>query len=136
MNTDKQEIRTLFCELKVTSSEITEMETELTRLKTLRDDLMAELQEKKLKAMKAPKIGDLVYVGSSYYIDHGEDDFEGGLCKIVDVELGTSAGKKVPFIEVEERSGHSYNWEYLKENQAKWKKEFGKKRGHADPDFG
>lgn len=26
----------------------------------------------------APKIGELVFVGTSLYIDHGEDDFHGG----------------------------------------------------------
>jgi hypothetical protein len=132
MNMDKE----LAEDLKQTRREIATAEVHLARLKVERDDLKIELQEKKLKAMKAPKVGDLIYVGSSYYLDHGEDDFEGGICKVIDVELGVSAGKKVPFIEVKERPGHSYNWEYLKEHQAEWKKEFGKKRGHADPDFG
>ena len=137
MNTNSEEIWALVEEdLKETNEEILTVETKLDRLKTLRDDLKAELEKKELKKLKAPKVGNLVYVGSSYYIDHGEDDFEGGLCKITHVKLDTSAGKKVPFISVKERPGHSYNWEYLKERQAEWKKEFGTKRGHADPDFG
>jgi hypothetical protein len=132
----KKVVKNLSKELDEIDREIAGSENVLRYLKMQRADLKLELQEKKLKATDAPKVGDDIYVGSSYYIDHGEDDFEGGLCRVTQVSLGTSAGKKVPFILIQERPGHSYNWEYLKAHQAEWKKEFGKRRGYEDPDFG
>jgi hypothetical protein len=89
-----------------------------------------------MKKMRVPKIKRDVYVGSSYYIDHGEDDFEGGLCKIKNIEKGRSAGKDTLFVELEERPGHSYNWDYLMEHQEEWAKEFKDRRGYPDPDYG
>jgi len=132
----KKVVKNIAKELDEINREIASSKNVLRHLEIERDYLKAELQEKKIKSTDAPKVGDDIYVGSSYYIDHGEDDFEGGLCKVTQVSLGTSAGKKVPFICIKERPGHSYNWEYLKEHQAEWKKEFGKRRGYEDPDFG
>ncbi|MBM3200773.1 hypothetical protein FJZ53_07585 [Candidatus Woesearchaeota archaeon] len=85
--------------------------------------------------LSLPKIGKDVYIPTSLYLGHGRDDFQGGLCKIVSIEEGISAGKKTYFVEVAERPGHMYNWDYLQENQGKWKKEYGNKRGYPDPDY-
>lgn len=83
-----------------------------------------------------PKVGDQIYVYTSFYIDHGEDDFKGGLCTVLKVEEGISAGKPTHYITVRERPNSAYNWQFLAEKQAGLKKKFGNSKGHADPDFG
>lgn len=88
----------------------------------------------KLPTTPAPKVGDEVYVGTSLYLSHGHDDFQGGLCKISSVEVGISAGKPEWFVSVEERPGHGYNYAILLESQDKWKAQFGTNRGYPDPD--
>jgi len=83
--------------------------------------------------MKKPKVGSKIYINSSFYISHGSDDVEGGLATI-------SKAEKIPgceewFIEVKEIPGHGYNYELLMEDQKELKKEFGKRKAHADPDI-
>lgn len=83
-----------------------------------------------------PKIGQDIYVPTRMYIGHGEDDVCGGLGEVVGVSFGMSAGNpRTPFISVKEHLASGYNWEILKEEQARLKKEFGKKRAYPDPDF-
>lgn len=82
-----------------------------------------------------PTVGDDIYVGSSYYIDHGEDDFEGGLCEISNVTTGTSGGRQVYFVEIKERPGHSYNYEVLLEQQENLAETYGDQRGFENPDY-
>lgn len=88
------------------------------------------------KVTKNLYVGKKIYVDSSYYISHGEDDFTGGLATINKIETGISGGKKVKFIEVEENLGCMYNWdEFLANEQIKLKKEFGKRKAHKSPDI-
>ena len=78
------------------------------------------------------KVGDDIYVGSSYHLSRGSADVAGGLCKITKL----SADKNCPgyvWVEVKEHPGHSYNYEHLLEQQSS-KKEYGKRRGVACPD--
>jgi hypothetical protein len=82
-----------------------------------------------------PEVGDTIYVGSSFYIDHGEDDFEGGLAEVSEVKEMTSGGKPTPFVSIKERPGTSYNWRILADEQEKLAKEFGTKRSYPDPDI-
>lgn len=87
------------------------------------------------KKIKTPKVGDKIYVNSSYSISHGSDDFAGGIATVKKVFKGISAGKSVIFIEIEE-GDRQYNWEeFLSKDQEKLKKEFGKKKAHPDPDI-
>ncbi|MBU4501352.1 MAG: hypothetical protein KKA79_02075 [Nanoarchaeota archaeon] len=79
---------------------------------------------------KLPKIGNDIYVPTSLHLYRGKDDFLGGLCKIVKIEEDY-----LTMVGVEERPGVMYNWEYLKENQKEWKKEYRKRRGTPDPDY-
>lgn len=81
-----------------------------------------------------PKVGDDIYVGTALHLSHGRDDFQGGLCKVIDVKEETSAGKPVHFVTVEEQPRTSYNWKILAEQQDKMKKRYGKDRGYKDPD--
>lgn len=55
-----------------------------------------------------PSVGQDAYVPSGRYLSHGRDDFSGGLCEIIDVTRGTSAGTDVPFVEFKERPGDQY----------------------------
>ncbi|MCK9543452.1 MAG: hypothetical protein M0R03_15635 [Novosphingobium sp.] len=58
-----------------------------TEEKKNKERLTNEFYKWRLMQLQMPKVGDEIYVGSSYYIDHGEDDFDGGLCKIIKVEI-------------------------------------------------
>lgn len=78
-----------------------------------------------------PPVGADIYIKTSMYIDHGEDDFSGGLCKVVKVTHQYGQYQ----VEVEENPGWSYGWEYCSEVQEKLAKEYGSKRGYADPDY-
>ncbi len=69
------------------------------------------------------------------FIDHGQDDFQGGLCTVSAVSVSMSAGKPTFMICVLERPGWSANWEILREEQDKLRAEHGERRGHPDPDF-
>lgn len=82
-----------------------------------------------------PSVGEDIYIGSSFYIDHGEDDVVGGLAEVAKVTLQVSGGVKMPFVAVKENPGTNYNWKYLQEVQAELKKEFGNKRAYQDPDL-
>lgn len=92
----------------------------------------------KKKKMKAPKIGAKIYVGSSFSISHGSDDFAGGKCTISSVQYseGLKEGHvNYCFVGIKERPGHSYNYGVLLEEQAELKKEYGNQVGHTDPDI-
>jgi hypothetical protein len=82
----------------------------------------------------APKVGDIVYVRTSMYIDHGEDDVVGGLAHVEEVKYGTSAGKPTPFVTVREHPGRGYNWEMLAVEQERLAKDFGSKWAYPDPE--
>jgi hypothetical protein len=81
-----------------------------------------------------PKIGDDIYVPTSLYIGHGEDDVRGGLAKVKSISENISAGQSTPFIEVYEHPGVSYNWELLYKRQDELKERFGNNRAYEDPD--
>lgn len=86
-------------------------------------------------APKPPKVGDEVYIPTSLYLSHGADDFEGGLCEVIEVKPGLSAGEDTTYIRVKERSFTQYNWKFLAEKQKEYKETYGDRRGHADPDY-
>ena len=86
--------------------------------------------------MKIPKVGSKIYVDTHLYISHGSDDVIGGIATVSKVREDISGGEKCIFVQVKEHPGHSYNWsQFLSKEQAKLKKEFGKKKAHADPDI-
>ena len=80
------------------------------------------------------KQGMKIYVGSSFYISRGSDDFVGGIATVSRVYDSFSGGKTCTFVEIKERPGTGYNWSrYLEPMQDDLKKEFGDKTAHADP---
>lgn len=91
--------------------------------------------EEALEGQSYPSVGDTIYIGTSLFMSHGRDDFIGGRATVARVSPGMSAGRTVPFVEVEERPGWSSNWEVLAQRQEKLREQFGDKRAHADPDM-
>lgn len=88
--------------------------------------------------MKLPKIGDKIYIHSSFYISRGEDDVLGGLATINKVEVS----KHLPIehcnsvmIGVKEVSSTLYNYKSLLEEQEELKKQFGENSTRPDPDI-
>lgn len=88
--------------------------------------------------IKEPKIGDKIYVPSSYYVCRGEDDFEGGLATINKVEHSKHLPKdhfNYTMVGIEGRPSTMYNYRVLAEEQDELKKEYAGKVAHSSPDF-
>ncbi len=83
---------------------------------------------------RPPEVGADVYVPSSLYLTHGEDDFAGGLCRIVRIDRELSP-HGAPYVEVEEDPGTLHSWSYLLEHQDEWRERYGDRRGRPDPDL-
>ncbi len=82
-----------------------------------------------------PKVGEDIYVDSAYFIDHGEDDREGGLARVSKIWEVENGGRVAHRLEVEEFLGLSYSWEYdLAPQQNKLKGRFGARRASYSPD--
>jgi len=84
-----------------------------------------------------PKVGDIIYVGSAFYLSHGSDDVVGGLAEIVSIDIdpkGAERGFNRIFVETKQHPGRGLNWDILKEEQEELKKQFGKKWAYEDPD--
>lgn len=78
--------------------------------------------------------GDLIWVGTSLYLSHGEDDFVGGRARVTSVKDSMSAGVMEPFITIAERPGTSYNWSILAERQDELASQHGDAVAHGEPD--
>lgn len=86
--------------------------------------------------MSNPKIGQKIYVPGQMYISRGSDDIAGGKATIDHITLEISGGKPCHFVGVKEVPGLKYRWEnYLQEQQADLKKQYGKQVAHPDPDI-
>lgn len=84
------------------------------------------------------KKGDKIYIPSQLHISRGSDDIAGGLAtinKLIDNPNLPDGHYNKTMVSLEETSGHSYNLNYLKENQEKWSKEYAGKIAHPDPDI-
>ena len=77
-----------------------------------------------------PKVGDVIYVPTRLYIDHGEDDVEGGLAMVT--EIKDNYGTR--FFYTAQHPGSGYNWKILYEDQAKHQKRYGMQVAYPDPD--
>ena len=88
-----------------------------------------------------PEVGAEVYVPSSYYLSHGVDDFEGGLCRISRIRDTRKSKSSNALninrlsVEVEERPGWFSNWYVLMEQQDELRERYGHRRGYQDPDL-
>lgn len=83
-----------------------------------------------------PKVGDYIYVRTSLFIDHGEDDQVGGLAEVIDVHDGMSGGDpKCKFVVTMQHNGGGSNWtQFLFREQERLMKEFGENFAYPDPD--
>jgi hypothetical protein len=81
-----------------------------------------------------PRIGDDIYLDTELYLSHGSDDFEGGLCEVINVKEETIAGRLIVFVEIKENPGSYYNWDYLRAIQDGLRERFGTQRGRPIPD--
>jgi hypothetical protein len=92
---------------------------------------------KNKKNITEPYIGQKIYVSTSLYLSHGMDDFEGGIATISKIEESSFLPKdsvNYLMVGIKERPGTLYNWKNLLEHQEEFKKRFGKKHAHPDPD--
>jgi len=88
--------------------------------------------------IKEPKIGDKIYVPSSYYVYRGEDDFEGGLAIINKIEISKHLPKdhcNSIMVGIEGKHSTMYNYQYLLEQQDELEKEYKGQVAHANPDL-
>jgi len=82
-----------------------------------------------------PKVGDEIYVPSSFYISHGRDDVQGGKAIVARVEVREQYPEFNRYwVRVEELPGRCYNWGVLERDQEKLKERYGEVRAHPDPD--
>lgn len=86
--------------------------------------------------MIEPKLAQTVYVPTSLYIEHGEDDFVGGKATISGIFRDDACSNEYNrlFVEVLERPGMRYNWRSLLEQQDKLREQFGDDFSKPDPD--
>lgn len=104
-------------------------------LESILDKALKNVKKRNKYVKPLPKVGDDIYVDTIGYLGHGVGDFQGGLCKVIEVEEGISGGEETHYITVDERPNTSYNWELLCLKQDELKEQFGDKRGYADPDY-
>ncbi len=72
-----------------------------------------------------PKIGDMRYIYTT-------DDINGGLARIITVEVGISGGEKNPFVRFDIFPRASFNWKFLKERQEDLQKSYGNELATVD----
>lgn len=94
----------------------------------------AEKPESKLHtdSSKPPEVGNTIYIPSAIYLDHGEDDIQGGLAVVTHIVW--SINSEDWEIVVEGIPNKYYCWfNYLSRNQDKWAKEYGQQEAKPDP---
>lgn len=90
-----------------------------------------------MKDFTLPKQGDKMYVGSSFYVYRGSEDFAGGIATVDRIILSDHLPEDhCNFIMVafKERPGYQYNYRLLLDEQDKLKERFGDQVAHPDPD--
>jgi hypothetical protein len=87
------------------------------------------------KTLNIPAPGDVIYIESFAYIDHGWDDILGGRATVSKITKQPSGGMPTPFVEVEEIPGRAWNWEWLAGRQERLATEFRGQRARPDPDW-
>jgi hypothetical protein len=88
--------------------------------------------------MKKPEIGQKIYIQSMYYIERGQDDFNGGLAtidKIINSNHLPKSHYNYCMIELKELPNRQFNYNYLLENQENWAKEYKDKIVELCPDY-
>jgi len=78
--------------------------------------------------------GDVIYIGTEFYLGHGRDDFRGGLAEVREVRPDISKGQPTPFVRVVQQPDTSHNWKLLASEQKELRQRHGKDWAHPDPD--
>jgi len=87
--------------------------------------------------MKTAKVGEKIYVPGACYVYRGEDDFEGGMATISEVEYSDDLPEdhfNYIMVGIIERPGTMYNYKNLMEQQIELKVLYGDSIAHPDPD--
>lgn len=89
------------------------------------------------EGLELPAIGDEIYIGTSLYIDHGEDDVMGGLATINGMEYNPGCKNDVNrvMVTVAEVPGRAYNYLIAKREEDKRRAQYGERRAYPDPDY-
>jgi hypothetical protein len=85
-----------------------------------------------------PKIGDKIYVPSSYYCYRGEDDFAGGLATIAKIEYSDHLPEdhiNYIMVGIENRPQAMYNYRILMRDQVELEEEYKDSVAHPCPDM-
>lgn len=84
--------------------------------------------------MAKPKPGDKIYIESTIYIDHGAEDFLGGICTVKATRaVRQSSGEVITQVEVEEDPNTWSRWEgYLEPKQEEWKQRIRRAAGSIE----
>lgn len=77
---------------------------------------------------KPPQVGDTIWVGSSWYIDHDDADVEGGMAVVSHVKYEPLVNGGDWCITTIEHGNHGYYWRDLANHQKEHFKSFGKHR--------
>jgi hypothetical protein len=82
------------------------------------------------------KPGDELYIGTSLYIDHGEDDVCGGIAVVEEIIYKPVPANPVNswFADFVGIDGHRYNLSILLERQDELREEYGDRIAHNCPD--
>jgi hypothetical protein len=88
-----------------------------------------------MEEIKAPEIGQKIYIPSAMYIDHGRDDIQGGLATI-DAIKPYGHGRNDWMISVAELRPRNILWGYrdLMKQQDALRKDHGDEIARQDPD--
>lgn len=73
----------------------------------------------KLLVQDEPRIGQYVYM----YMPNASL-FSYSRCKIAGIKEENRGGKKELFVEIKERPGWSFNWEYVQQSQKQWEEAY------------
>ena len=89
----------------------------------------------KTKIPEKPEVGHKLVVPSSMSLSHGSTDIAGCETTVMEVKQGISAGKKTWFVRIDAKPRSFLNYEVLRAEQTKLRKEYKGQKAHADPDI-
>lgn len=90
---------------------------------------------KALPHYREPRPGEEVCVPSALHLEHGEDDFAGGMCRIAEVRrLEGALPINELFVTFVEQPGWEHNWFDLMREEPANLAEYGDRRGRPAPD--
>jgi hypothetical protein len=83
-----------------------------------------------------PAVGQYIYVDSDYYLGHGIDDFEGGLCRVATVAVDEAGGRVRFALDIAPNRLHFESVASFATHQAELRRKFGRRKGYPRPDTG